>query len=51
LKIIIKEKDTSYGSLKLGFDELKRVIRKQPGLFTKLFWGAIGYGFGATLGK
>lgn len=51
LKIVIKTKDESYDSLKDAFGEIKRLIGKKPGLFTKLFWGAIGYGFGATFGK
>jgi len=51
LKIVIKEKNTSYDSLKMGFDELKRVVGKKPGLLTKVLWGAFGYGFGATFGK
>ena len=51
LKIIIKEKDTSYDGLKDAFDGFKRAVGKKPGLLTKLLWGAFGYGFGATFGK
>ena len=51
LKIVIKEKDTSYDSLRNALDEFIRATGKNPGLLTKLLWGAFGYGFGATFGK
>jgi len=51
LKIVIKEKDTSYDDLKDAFGELKRAIGKNPGLLEKAFWAALGYGLGATLGN
>jgi len=51
LKIVIKEKNTSYDGLSTAFDEFKRAVKKNPGLLTKLFWGAIGYGAGATFGN
>lgn len=51
LKVIIKTKDESYGSLRGAFDEYKRAVGKKPGLLTKAFWTAVGYGLGATLGK
>ena len=51
LKIVIKEKDTSYDDLKDAFGELKRAIGKNPGLLEKAFWAALGYGLGVTLGN
>lgn len=51
LKIVIKEKDTSYDGLKISFNEFKRAVGKKPGLLEKVFWTAIGYGLGATFGK
>jgi len=51
LKIVIKEKDTSYGSLRDALDEFIRATGKKPGLLVKAFYTALGYGLGATLGK
>lgn len=51
LKIIIKTKDESYGSLKVGFDELKRVIGKNPGLLVKAFYGLLGFAGGVVFGN
>lgn len=51
LKIVIKTKDESYGSLKGAFDDYKRAVGKKPGLLEKAFWYAIGYGCGATFGN
>lgn len=51
LKVIIKAKDDSYGSLRGAFDEYKRAVGKKPGLLVKAFYTALGYGLGATLGK
>ena len=51
LKIVIKGKDESYGSLRTALDEFIGVVGKKPGLLVKAFYTAVGYGLGATLGK
>lgn len=51
LKIVIKTKDESYGSLRDALDEFIRATGKKPGLLVKAFYTALGYGLGATLGK
>lgn len=51
LKIVIKEKDTSYDSLRTALDEFIRAVGKRPGLLEKAFWTALGYAAGATFGK
>ena len=51
LKIVIKGKDESYGSLRTALDEFIRVVGKKPGLLEKAFYTALGYAFGATLGN
>jgi uncharacterized protein YpmB len=51
LKVVIKTKDESYGSLRGAFDDYKRAVGKKPGLLEKAFWSALGYAFGATFGN
>jgi len=51
LKIVIKEKNTSYDGLATAFDEFKRAVKKDPGLLTKAFYGLLGFAGGVVFGN
>jgi len=51
LKIVIKEKNTSYDGLATAFDEFKRAVKKDPGFLTKAFYGLLGFAGGVVFGN